>query len=310
MSKVIRSAKPASRPTSCAPTTPVDGPDSTVRTGSARGLLEADHAAVRLRQMRRRAHAELRQPRAEPRDVALHHRAEIGVHHRGGQPLELAELGRDLVRDAGEGLGELLARGCGAPSPRARCGRSRRGSRPRPPARRPRAAVATAARTAASSSGVSTVAVVAHALRHLQPQVARHQHRRLVGLEVVEVGALLPADLQQVAEAVGGDQPGLHAAMLDQRIGRHRRAVAEIADRVAARRRPGRAPSADALRRCRARGRPAWTATFQTSTRPVASSNRQTSVKVPPNRRRHARTSLATLRVTVRTAYPAYADYP
>ena len=45
-------------------------------------------------------------------------------------------------------------------------------------------------------------AVVAHALRHFQAQVARHQHRRLVGLQVVQVGALLPADLQQVAKAV------------------------------------------------------------------------------------------------------------
>ena len=34
MSKVIRLGKPAMRPTACAATTPVLGPDSTVRTGS------------------------------------------------------------------------------------------------------------------------------------------------------------------------------------------------------------------------------------------------------------------------------------
>ena len=34
MSKVMRSGYPASRPTSRAPTTPVDGPDNTVRTGN------------------------------------------------------------------------------------------------------------------------------------------------------------------------------------------------------------------------------------------------------------------------------------
>ena len=73
-----------------------------------RGLSEADHAAVRLRQMRRRAHPEIGEPFAEPADVALHHRAEIGVHDHGGHSLEFAELGCDLVRDAGEGLGEFL----------------------------------------------------------------------------------------------------------------------------------------------------------------------------------------------------------
>ena len=55
MSKVMRSGSPAARPIACAPTTPVDGPDSTVRTGIARRRGKADDAAVRLRQMRRAA---------------------------------------------------------------------------------------------------------------------------------------------------------------------------------------------------------------------------------------------------------------
>ena len=124
-------------------------------------------------------------------------------------------------------------------------------------------------------------AVVAHAFRHLQAQIARHQRRRLVGLQVVQVGPLLPADLQQVAKPVRGDQPGLHAAMLDQRVGRHRRAVTEIADR----RRRGVDPRQrlpPRPRRCRATGSSGVDATFHTSTRPVPSSNRQTSVNVPP----------------------------
>ena len=53
------------------------------------------------------------------------------------------------------------------------------------------------------------LAGVAQALGHLEPQVARHQGRGLVGLEVVEVGPLLAADLEQVAEAVGGERPVL-----------------------------------------------------------------------------------------------------
>ena len=41
---------------------------------------------------------------------------------------------------------------------------------------------------------------MAHALRHFKPQVARDQHGRLVGLEIVKVGPFLPADLEQVAK--------------------------------------------------------------------------------------------------------------
>ncbi len=75
-------------------------------------------------------------------------------------------------------------------------------------------------------------AVVTHALGHFQAEIARHQRRGLVSLQVVQVGALLPADLQQVAETLGGYQPGLRATMLDQRVGRHGGAVAEVSDRA------------------------------------------------------------------------------
>ena len=53
---------------------------------------------------------------------------------------------------------------------------------------------------------------------------------RLVHLDVVQVGALLAADFQQVAKSVGGDQAGFGAAMLDQRIRRDGRAVREDDD--------------------------------------------------------------------------------
>ena len=151
-------------------------------------------------------------------------------------------------------------------------------------------------------------AVVAHALGHFQAEVARHQRRRLVGLQVVQVGALLPADLQQVAKAVGGDQPGLHAAMLDQRIGRDGRAVAEIANRA----RPD-ADLPDTFRHTPCDeprdGSSGVDGTFQTSTRPVSSSNRQTSVKVPPEstptRQVIARNSPVIQRSMVSTAAPS-----
>ena len=100
---------------------------------------------------------------------------------------------------------------------------------------------------------------------------------RLVGLDVVEVGPLLAADLEQVAEAVGGDQPGLRAAMLDQRIGRHRRAVAEIDDLPIARlRRDRRHPRRDA------RDGSSGVRHLRHPDPPASSSNRQISVNVPP----------------------------
>ena len=157
MSKVIRSGKPASRPTSCAPTTPVDGPDSTVRTGNRAACskpITPPFDCVRCGVTRQ---AELRQPIAQAADVGLHHRAEIGVHHRGGHPLELAEFRRHLDAIRRRRPRETPPRGCGAPFPHARFGRSRTGSRPRPPARRPRATAAPPRGTPPRRSGVSTV---------------------------------------------------------------------------------------------------------------------------------------------------------
>ena len=109
MSKVMRSGKPAmradrlraddagatGRTARCAPAVvpppskPMTPPFDCVRCG----------VAVR---------PSSRQPLRQPSDVALHDRAEIGVHHGRRDPLVLAELRRDLVAGADEGLGQLL----------------------------------------------------------------------------------------------------------------------------------------------------------------------------------------------------------
>ena len=180
--------------------------------------------------MRRRRHAERFQPRAQPADVVLHHRPEIGVQHHRRQPLEFAELGRDLVAGRDEGVGHLLAQdfyrallvigadeaveeGHGDGLHVRRFQGTGGGAHPRLVERH------------------VDLAGVAQALGHLQPEIAGHQGQRLVGLDVVEIGSLLAADLEQVAEAIGGHQAGLYAAMLDQRVGRNRGAVAEVDDR-------------------------------------------------------------------------------
>src|SRR6516165_8992941 len=60
--------------------------------------------------------------------------------------------------------------------------------------------------------------VVAQSFRHLPAHPALNQNGRFVCLEIVKIGSPLPADLEKIAKAVAGDQPGWCAAMLDQRV--------------------------------------------------------------------------------------------
>jgi hypothetical protein len=173
------------------------------------------------------AQAEFGQAGAEPLDVALHHRAEIRVHHHGREPLELAELRRDFVARADEGLGQFLLQNAfrrllvfGAHEAVEERDRDRGD-----------AGRAKLLRGCAHGCFVERRldrAGVPYALGHFDAQVARDERRRLVGEKIVEVGPLLPADFQKIAKARGGHETGLDAAMLDQRVGRDRGAVAEI----------------------------------------------------------------------------------
>ena len=56
--------------------------------------------------------------------------------------------------------------------------------------------------------------VVRQAARHLAPQVARHERRRLYVVEVEVVGPVAARDLERVAEALGRDQRRLDALAL------------------------------------------------------------------------------------------------
>ena len=56
-------------------------------------------------------------------------------------------------------------------------------------------------------------------LANPDPQLRRRQRRRPVGAEAVEVDAVLARDLEQVGEALGGDQRRCRAAPLEQRVG-------------------------------------------------------------------------------------------
>ena len=68
-------------------------------------------------------------------------------------------------------------------------------------------------------------AVGGHALGHVEAEVARHQGLGELKIEVVELVAVLAADLQGVPEPFGGKQRGEGALALDQGVGDQRGAV-------------------------------------------------------------------------------------
>ena len=67
--------------------------------------------------------------------------------------------------------------------------------------------------------------------RHLPAQVPGHQRGGLFPVNVVELVHPHAADLEDVAEALGGDEPGGRAGAGDDGVGGHRRPVGEGPDR-------------------------------------------------------------------------------
>jgi hypothetical protein len=75
-------------------------------------------------------------------------------------------------------------------------------------------------------------AVGPHAFIDFEPPPARHQRHGLLPREVVEVRRPHAADLQHVAEAARGDEPGDGADLLEDGVGCHRGAVDDLRHRV------------------------------------------------------------------------------
>jgi hypothetical protein len=62
-------------------------------------------------------------------------------------------------------------------------------------------------------------------LGHLEPQIARHERRRLRVEQVVDLGAVAAAQLEHVAEALGRDQADARALLLHDGVDHGRRAM-------------------------------------------------------------------------------------
>ena len=73
-------------------------------------------------------------------------------------------------------------------------------------------------------------AVGPHPLADIEPQVARHERRRVFDADIVEIVFALAADLEHVAKSGSDQQPGCSAFALDQRVGEQRRRMHDAAD--------------------------------------------------------------------------------
>ena len=279
-----RSPSPTRRAAYWLPATPPAGPESTAAGREPHRFRNGRDAAVRLDDQDRARKAGLLEPGREPGQIALQHRADVGVDDRRADPLVLLDLRQHLGRrrdvDARQ-RGAHRVRGL-ALVPRHRARRAE--SRSRPPRRRSRASAAIAASSEARSSGVSIRPSARIRSRTPRRQLARHQRhgRRLAQVVAVVLQAF--AHLDHVAMALGGEQADPGALALEQRVGRDGRAVDDAArSRPAGRARSSRAPPPAARARP---SRPSdWSAGVEAAlamvTRPAASTATR-SVKVPP----------------------------
>ena len=196
-------------------------------------------AAVGLHDEERRPGLQRAQLALERGEVAAHHRHHVGVGDRGAGALELAHLGQDLGGEGERHVGRALADHRAHLRLVGRVGvgvqeadRDRLHALGEQPVDGGGRAVPVQRR--------HHLAAVVHALPDLAPPPAGHQRRRALEVEVVEPREAQPADLEQVAEALGGQEAGARAATLQDRVGGHGGAVDELADRRAPRCRPAR----------------------------------------------------------------------
>ena len=191
------------------------------------GPAEARGAAVRLHRHLGAGEAERVEAGLQRVEIALHDRLHVGVEHGrvgalvlaplagdfvgGGdaharQALAQVGLARGLVRGRGVGVEELDGDGLHSLGPahldhRVQVFEMQRRADPPP--------------------GVD-------ALAHLEPEPARHEGDLLAVAQIVEIGAVAACDLEHVAEALGGDQRGLRAGPLGDRVDHRGSAMDEV----------------------------------------------------------------------------------
>ena len=221
MSNEIASGWPALAATSSAPTTPAAGPETSAQDGCAAASSRRRHAA-------RRAHHE--------------RRGQSRTHTHGREPFEIR--GNRQVRGTRRRQSSRHARTRGTRArSRARRRRARQASaaaaRPRRRVRGKDPETRTAGRLrppprrcSGSELEVERLddAVRPDALTHAEAALERHQRLGMIGAEPVQMGAVLPAQVEEMLEPGSRDERGARALALEQSVGRHRRAVREALD--------------------------------------------------------------------------------
>ena len=188
------------------------------------GGADVEHAARGLHHERRR-HAGLLRARRQALEVGGELRRQVGVGDGGGEALVLAELRQHLARERDVDVPERLAHGL-ADAALVLGVQEREQQAHRDGLDVGLAQPSIASPTLSSSSGSTSPS---------GPMRSRTVKRRSRGTsgsgtalgEVVEGGAVLARELDQVAEALGRDERGARAAALEQRVGGDRHPVRE-----------------------------------------------------------------------------------
>ena len=231
MSNVSRRSYPARAPMKVAPPTPPAGPDSTVWTGisvAASRLIRPPSERTTCRPAVAPSSA---RPSRRLEQIALQRGRHVGVDDRGRRALVLAELGQDLRRDRQRQVWRDLG-GDGGDPLLVRWVRERVHQRD---AQRGDAVVAQLDDRLAHRVLVELaddLAVAVDPLAGLTDVLQRDERLGLVVDHEAEQRAGGPrlGEVQQVAEAVRGDQADARAAALEHRVGRDRRAVQDLVE--------------------------------------------------------------------------------
>ena len=164
----------------------------------------------------------------EPSEVTVQHGHHVRIRDGRARALELAHLGKDLRRQRHAHAGRAL------PDDGA--------DRPLVLAVRPR--VEETDGDGFHALGQQTIdglhdalaiqrrhhlAAVVHPLTHLSTPSPRHEGRRALEIQVVEPGEAEPADLQEIAKALGRDETRARAPALEDGVGGHGRTVDDLA---------------------------------------------------------------------------------
>ena len=191
-----------------------------------RDLLDRDRAAVALQQQQRARQAELAQLAVERREVARDLGRDIGVHHGGRAALVLAHGRHDLARQR-DPLARAVARQLRARRALVRAVEEGVEQAHRDQLDALRREQLGRCGDILRDERRQLAPVRAEAAAHRQAQVARHQHLGERRAMVPLVLAHAAADLERIAEALGGQHAHLRALLLEDGVGGDGRAVHE-----------------------------------------------------------------------------------